>query len=110
MGWHAPRQASSFGEDHPKRRVLGGVRSQLSSCSRILNFTNALHPFGATVWTSTLRRTIITASGLHYPKVQWKALDEIQVGTCAGRGQCSGCGHGGAGVRRAGYGVHLGWE
>ena len=32
------------------------------------------------VWTSTLQRTIITASGLHYPKVQWKALDEIQVG------------------------------
>jgi len=31
------------------------------------------------VWTSTLQRTIITASGLAYPKVQWKALDEIQV-------------------------------
>jgi hypothetical protein len=31
------------------------------------------------VWTSTLQRTIITASGLPYPKVQWKALDEIQV-------------------------------
>jgi hypothetical protein len=27
-----------------------------------------------------LQRTIITASGLPYPKVQWKALDEIQVG------------------------------
>lgn len=32
------------------------------------------------VWTSTLQRTIVTASGLPYPKVQWKALDEIQVG------------------------------
>jgi hypothetical protein len=31
------------------------------------------------VWTSTLQRTIITASGLPYPKVQWKALDEIQA-------------------------------
>lgn len=43
-----------------------------------------LHAFlcsPAAVWTSTLQRTIITASGLHYPKVQWKALDEIQVGS-----------------------------
>ena len=37
-------------------------------------------PSRAAVWTSTLQRTIITASGLPYPKVQWKALDEIQVG------------------------------
>ncbi|EFN55319.1 hypothetical protein CHLNCDRAFT_134300 [Chlorella variabilis] len=36
------------------------------------------------VWTSTLQRTIITASGLPYPKVQWKALDEIQAGMCDG--------------------------
>lgn len=36
------------------------------------------------VWTSTLARTIITASGLPFPKVQWKALDEIQSGICDG--------------------------
>ncbi|KAL6771448.1 hypothetical protein ACKKBG_A26425 [Auxenochlorella protothecoides x Auxenochlorella symbiontica] len=36
------------------------------------------------VWTSTLARTIITASGLPFPKVQWKALDEIQAGICEG--------------------------
>lgn len=36
------------------------------------------------VWTSTLERTIVTASGLPYPKVQWKALDEIQAGVCDG--------------------------
>lgn len=36
------------------------------------------------VWTSTLQRTIITAQGLPYPKVQWKVLDEIQAGTCDG--------------------------
>lgn len=36
------------------------------------------------VWTSTLQRTIVTASGLPYPKVQWKALDEIQVGPITG--------------------------
>ena len=34
------------------------------------------------VWTSTLNRTITTAGGLPYPKVQWKALDEIQAGVC----------------------------
>ena len=32
------------------------------------------------VWTSTLKRTIMTAAPLPYPKVQWKALDEIQAG------------------------------
>lgn len=36
------------------------------------------------VWTSTLNRTIATAAGLPYPKVQWKALDEIQAGVCDG--------------------------
>lgn len=36
------------------------------------------------VWTSTLERTITTAAGLPYPKVQWKALDEIQAGVCDG--------------------------
>lgn len=36
------------------------------------------------VWTSTLDRTITTASLLPYPKVQWKALDEIQAGDCDG--------------------------
>ena len=38
------------------------------------------------VWTSTLQRTITTASGLPYAKVQWKALDEIQVGAGEGGG------------------------
>jgi 6-phosphofructo-2-kinase/fructose-2,6-biphosphatase len=36
------------------------------------------------VWTSTLNRTIATASNLPYPKVRWKALDEIQSGVCDG--------------------------
>ena len=34
------------------------------------------------VWSSTLRRTIETASALHIPFVQWQALKEIQVGIC----------------------------
>ncbi|RKP08626.1 6-phosphofructo-2-kinase-domain-containing protein [Thamnocephalis sphaerospora] len=33
-----------------------------------------------TVWTSTMRRTIQTASKLPYPKLQWKALDELNAG------------------------------
>ncbi|GIL48145.1 hypothetical protein Vafri_4830 [Volvox africanus] len=36
------------------------------------------------VWTSTLCRTIQTARYLPFPKLRWKALDEIQAGTCDG--------------------------
>ncbi|RKP26602.1 histidine phosphatase superfamily [Syncephalis pseudoplumigaleata] len=36
------------------------------------------------VWTSTMRRTIQTASHLRYPKLQWKALDELNAGVCDG--------------------------
>ncbi|KAG0025306.1 Fructose-2,6-bisphosphatase [Podila clonocystis] len=37
-----------------------------------------------TVWTSTLRRTIQTAEHLTYPKLAWKALDELDAGVCDG--------------------------
>ena len=36
------------------------------------------------MWTSTLRRTIQTASALPFPKLKWKALDEIDAGICDG--------------------------
>lgn len=36
------------------------------------------------VWTSTLRRTIQTARMLPYPKLTWKALDELDAGVCDG--------------------------
>jgi 6-phosphofructo-2-kinase / fructose-2,6-biphosphatase 2 len=36
------------------------------------------------VWTSTLKRTIQTASHLNYPVQQWKALDELDAGVCDG--------------------------
>lgn len=36
------------------------------------------------VWTSTLQRTILTASGLSIPKREWKVLDEIHAGICDG--------------------------
>lgn len=37
-----------------------------------------------TVWTSTLKRTIETSQNLNYPKLQWKALDELDAGVCDG--------------------------
>ncbi|GMM51164.1 fructose-2,6-bisphosphatase [Starmerella bacillaris] len=37
-----------------------------------------------TVWTSTLQRTQQTAQYLPYPKIQWKALDELDAGVCDG--------------------------
>ncbi|KAF9200307.1 Fructose-2,6-bisphosphatase, partial [Haplosporangium sp. Z 27] len=37
-----------------------------------------------TVWTSTLKRTIATAEHLTYPKLAWKALDELDAGVCDG--------------------------
>ncbi|KAG9296690.1 hypothetical protein G9A89_001322 [Geosiphon pyriformis] len=37
-----------------------------------------------TVWTSTLKRTIQTGENLPYPKLQWKALDELDAGVCDG--------------------------
>ncbi|KAL0910837.1 hypothetical protein M5K25_018930 [Dendrobium thyrsiflorum] len=39
----------------------------------------------ASIWTSTLQRTIITATPIvGFPKVQWRALDEINAGVCDG--------------------------
>ncbi|TPX36989.1 hypothetical protein SmJEL517_g00880 [Synchytrium microbalum] len=37
-----------------------------------------------TVWTSTLKRTMQTAAALPYPKIQWRALDELDSGLCDG--------------------------
>lgn len=37
-----------------------------------------------TAWTSTLKRTMQTASHLEYPKLQWRALDELDAGVCDG--------------------------
>ncbi|KAK4704701.1 hypothetical protein P7C70_g1510, partial [Phenoliferia sp. Uapishka_3] len=37
-----------------------------------------------TVWTSTLRRTIQTASSLDFEKLTWKSLDELDAGVCDG--------------------------
>ncbi|KAM0823832.1 hypothetical protein ACQ4PT_070602 [Festuca glaucescens] len=37
------------------------------------------------IWTSTLQRTILTATPIvGFPKIQWRALDEINSGVCDG--------------------------
>ncbi|XP_062171445.1 6-phosphofructo-2-kinase/fructose-2,6-bisphosphatase isoform X1 [Alnus glutinosa] len=39
----------------------------------------------ASIWTSTLQRTILTATPIGgFPKIQWRALDEIYAGVCDG--------------------------
>lgn len=39
----------------------------------------------ASIWTSTLQRSILTANHIvGFPKVQWRALDEINAGACDG--------------------------
>ncbi|XP_072997674.1 6-phosphofructo-2-kinase/fructose-2,6-bisphosphatase-like [Typha latifolia] len=39
----------------------------------------------ASIWTSTLQRTILSASPIvGFPKIQWRALDEIYAGVCDG--------------------------
>ncbi|KHN23166.1 6-phosphofructo-2-kinase/fructose-2,6-bisphosphatase [Glycine soja] len=39
----------------------------------------------ASIWTSTLQRTILTATPIvGFPKIQWRALDEINAGVCDG--------------------------
>lgn len=39
----------------------------------------------ASIWTSTLERAILTASPIvGFPKIQWRALDEIYAGVCDG--------------------------
>ncbi|KAK9689610.1 hypothetical protein RND81_09G071100 [Saponaria officinalis] len=39
----------------------------------------------ASIWTSTLQRSILTANHIvGFPKVQWRALDEINAGVCDG--------------------------
>ncbi|PRQ34563.1 putative 6-phosphofructo-2-kinase, Fructose-2,6-bisphosphate 2-phosphatase [Rosa chinensis] len=39
----------------------------------------------ASIWTSTLERTILTAAPISgFPKIQWRALDEIYAGVCDG--------------------------
>lgn len=39
----------------------------------------------ASIWTSTLQRSVLTAKSIvGFPKIQWRALDEINAGVCDG--------------------------
>ncbi|KAM7522052.1 hypothetical protein LguiA_011954 [Lonicera macranthoides] len=39
----------------------------------------------ASIWTSTLQKTILSANQISgFPKIQWRALDEINAGVCDG--------------------------
>lgn len=48
------------------------------------------------IWTSTLKRTIQTARHLPFPKLRWKALDEIDAGVWCAGGQAWEATEGGA--------------
>ncbi|KAK9918087.1 hypothetical protein WJX75_001099 [Coccomyxa subellipsoidea] len=80
------------GESEYNERALLGGDSSISPAGQIyarllpdvivdripLTLEGATMP--VSVWTSTLRRTIQTAELLPFPKLRWKALDEIQAG------------------------------
>jgi len=87
-----PIYITRHGESQHNLRGLIGGDSELSANGRaygqaLATFLHSeqFHEDNAnelTVWTSTLRRTIETASYLSMPTTQWRALIEIQVGIC----------------------------
>ncbi|EFJ46141.1 hypothetical protein VOLCADRAFT_105711 [Volvox carteri f. nagariensis] len=84
---------SRHGESEYNQKGLIGGNSSLSE--RGERYSRALpgaliarlpqeQPVSVAVWTSTLKRTIETARFLPFPKLRWKALDEIDAGICDG--------------------------
>ena len=88
----APIYISRHGESEFNVRGLIGGDSDLSERGRayaraLADFIEQEEEFSSSssslvVWTSTLKRTIQTAAHLHFPQVRWRALIEIEVGTC----------------------------
>ena len=87
----APIYISRHGES--QHNVLGLIGGDSELSPQGLRYAKALAKFideedefkgenaeSLTVWTSTMRRTIQTASYFHLPITQWRALIEIQVG------------------------------
>ncbi|KAJ3013445.1 UNVERIFIED_CONTAM: Fructose-2,6-bisphosphatase [Siphonaria sp. JEL0065] len=68
---------------YPAFEVQNEVKREDGGASRVMTPNPPVKPT-LTVWTSTLKRTIQTASGLAYPQLQWKALDELDSGVCDG--------------------------
>ncbi|KAF8270376.1 bifunctional 6-phosphofructo-2-kinase/fructose-2,6-bisphosphate 2-phosphatase [Lactarius quietus] len=72
--------------------VEGKIGGDAGLSERGLKYANALPDLirdnigdaPLTVWTSTLKRTIQTASLLPYTKLTWKSLDELDAGVCDG--------------------------
>ncbi|GLI68462.1 hypothetical protein VaNZ11_012887 [Volvox africanus] len=84
---------SRHGESEYNQKGLIGGNSSLSNRGEL--YSRALRealiarlpqeePVSVAVWTSTLKRTIETARFLPFPKLRWKALDEIDAGICDG--------------------------
>ena len=71
------------------QQIIGGD-SKLSPLGeqyarKLAKFMNRHYPANTQVlqvWTSTLKRTIATASLLGKPTLQWRALDELHAGVC----------------------------
>ncbi|GIL67684.1 hypothetical protein Vafri_21012 [Volvox africanus] len=88
---------SRHGESEYNQKGLIGGNSSLSSrgerysralrealIARLPQICSQEEPVSVAVWTSTLKRTIETARFLPFPKLRWKALDEIDAGICDG--------------------------
>jgi broad specificity phosphatase PhoE/predicted kinase len=71
--------------------VLGKIGNDCDLSSRGIKYANELAKFAKEhikgdlrVWTSLMKQTVQTASGIDVPKEHWKALNEIDVGICEG--------------------------
>lgn len=69
--------------------VIGRIGGDCGLSPRGLEYKEALAKYinaqqirGLKVWTSCLKRTIQTASGINAPQERWKALNEINAGCC----------------------------
>ncbi|KAL0490680.1 6-phosphofructo-2-kinase [Acrasis kona] len=90
---------SRHGESEDNTKGLLGGDSQLSPRGRayakvLSEFITEQHELrrnydylsfnNITVWTSTMKRTMMTSSQIPYDKLQWRQLDEIDAGICEG--------------------------
>ena len=64
--------------------LLSSAGEQFASALPLLLESHLKPETPLSVWTSTLRRTIQTASHLPYPRKSLKALDELDAGVCDG--------------------------
>ncbi|KAG0729292.1 6-phosphofructo-2-kinase/fructose-2,6-bisphosphatase 1 [Chionoecetes opilio] len=77
------------GESHYNQ--LGRIGGDTDLSYRGRQYANALAKFiteqkiaNLRVWTSCMKRTMQTASGIEAPQERWKALNEIDAGICEG--------------------------